>query len=124
MIKELQNFSQVEWDRCSNWLQNALDASGNLATLDQVKYLVLTSRAKFWVGKECAFITEILQYPDKKVLNLWLAGGDLAELLSFEPEVREYAKTRDCEVMMIQGRPGWQKVFKKTSKWVCILDEV
>ena len=120
----MQTSLQNEWDRCSKWLQDALDAAGNLATLDQVKSLVDEGKARFWPGKECAFVTEIVQYPNKRALNIWLAGGDLQEMLSFEPMVRAYAKDKGCDLLVIQGRPGWQKVFKKTPKWIGLVDEV
>jgi hypothetical protein len=125
VIKELQTSLQNEWDRCSKWLQDALDVSGNLATLDQVKALVDKSRAKFWFGKECAFVTEIVQFPNKRALNIWLAGGDLQELLTFKPEVHKYAKDRECDIVLIQGgRPGWHRVIKHPPRSVCVTYEV
>jgi hypothetical protein len=120
-----QNFLLNEhWTRCSTWLQNALDAAGNLATLDHVRSMVEENRAQFWPGRDCAVVTEVIDYPAKKGLNLWLAGGAMDELLTMQPAIRAYAKQQKCDIILIQGRPGWQKVFKKTPKWVCIVDEV
>jgi hypothetical protein len=114
----------TEWERCNNWLQAALDVAGNLATLEQVKALVDEGKARFWPGKECAFVTEIVQYPNKRALNLWLAGGNLQEILSFEPLLREYARDRNCDIICIQGRPGWRRAIKNPPRWVCVTYEV
>lgn len=114
-----------EWDRCSPWLQAALDHAGNLFSLDDVKQSVLRGEAMFLPGIEAAVVAEIRVFPQKRIFNCWLAGGDLEELkLAFAPTVRRYAKKSNCDAITIQGRPGWQRVFNMKQQGVVLTEEV
>ena len=115
---------QTEWQRCGPWIQAALDHAGNLFTLDDVWEVVAHGKAQFWPGNECALVTEIKQFPRKRILNVWLAGGKLEELIVMSHYIREYAKRWQCDAMMIQGRPGWQKIFPQRLKTVTLMEEV
>ena len=119
------NAFDQEWERCGPWLQAALDHAGNLFTLDDVKQAVLRGEATFHPGLNAAVITEIRVYPQKKIYNCWLAGGDIEELkLAFAPAVRKYAKRAGCDAITIQGRPGWKRVFNMREKGVVLTEEV
>jgi hypothetical protein len=114
-----------EWERCSQWLQAALDHAGNLFTLEDVKKAVIKGEAIFLPGLEAAVIAEIRVYPQKRIYNCWLAGGNLEELkLAFAPAIRRYAKRAGCDAITIQGRPGWQRVFNMHQKGVVLTEEV
>jgi hypothetical protein len=114
-----------EWERCGAWLQSALDHAGNLFALDDVKRAVLEGKAAFIPGIKAAVVTEVRIYPQKKIYNCWLAGGDLEELkMAFAPVIRAYAKKSGCDVITIQGRPGWRRVFNMREKGVVLTEEV
>jgi hypothetical protein len=114
-----------EWERCSPWVQAALDHAGNLFTLEDVKKAVIKGEAIFLPGLEAAVIAEIRVYPQKRIYNCWLAGGNLEELkLAFAPAIRRYAKRAGCDAITIQGRPGWQRVFNMRQKGVVLTEEV
>jgi hypothetical protein len=115
---------QTEWQRCSPWIQAALDYGGNLFHLDDVWDSIHRGQAQFWPGKECAMVTEIKQYPRKRLCNVWLAGGKLDELLEMSAYIREFARRHECDAMLVQGRPGWQKVFPQRLKTVTLMEEV
>jgi hypothetical protein len=114
-----------EWERCSPWVQAALDHAGNLFTLEDVKKAVIKGEAIFLPGLEAVVIAEIRVYPQKRIYNCWLAGGNLEELkLAFAPAIRRYAKRAGCDAITIQGRPGWQRVFNMRQKGVVLTEEV
>ena len=114
-----------EWERCSPWVQAALDHAGNLFSLEDVKKSVIKGEAIFLPGLEAAVIAEIRVYPQKRIYNCWLAGGNLEELkLAFAPAIRRYAKRAGCDAITIQGRPGWQRVFNMKQKGVVLTEEV
>ena len=114
-----------EWERCSPWVQAALDHAGNLFTLEDVKKAVIKGEAIFLPGLEAVVIAEIRVYPQKRIYNCWLAGGNLEELkLAFAPAIRRYAKRAGCDAITIQGRPGWQRVFNMHQKGVVLTEEV
>jgi Zn-finger nucleic acid-binding protein len=113
-----------EWERCGAWIQAALDHGGNCFTLDDVLETIQKGQAQFWPGKKCALVTEIKQYPRKRLCNVWLAGGDLDELIEMSVHVKAFAKNSGCDAIALQGRPGWQKIFPQRLKTVTLIEEV
>ena len=120
MNKELQ----IHWERCKPFIQEALDHAGNLCELEEVWTLVRLGEAQFWPGHECAVVTEIKEYPLKRVLNVWLGGGKLEEIKGMEPHIREFAENAGCSLILIQGRPGWKKIFGMKQLGVILSSEV
>jgi hypothetical protein len=115
---------QIHWERCKPFVQQALDHAGNLYELDDVWQLITASEAQFWPGYDCAVVTEIKDYPNKRVLNVWLGGGKLEEIKSMEPHIRKFAKNTGCNLILIQGRPGWKKIFGMKQLGVILSSEV
>lgn len=113
-----------EWNRCKQYLEPALEQAGDLFSMDDVWDLIVKNQAQFWPGKSCALVTEVKQYPKKRLVNVWLGGGDLEELKVMANYVREYAKHAGCDAITIQGRPGWQRVFGLKMKTVTLIEEV
>lgn len=99
-------------DRCRPWLQAALDRSNGTHEWQDVLALLEAGKAQFWPGNEAAMVTEILRHPRKSVMHIWLAGGDMAELLRMVPDVEIFGKMNGCEAIALDGRTGWQRVLK------------
>jgi hypothetical protein len=115
----------LEWERCAPWLQDALDAAGNWFALEDVKKVVLEGKAYFYPGMKAALVTEVRIYPRKRIYNCWLAGGDLEEIKkAFVPTIRMQAKKLQCDLITVQGRPGWKKVFNLKQRGVVLFEEV
>lgn len=101
-----------EWERCSPWLQAALDYCPT-HSLDDVLVEIASGEAMFWPGKAAAMVTQVVQHPQLKVCSFWLAGGDLDELVNkMRPEVEDWARSQGCERMITPGRFGWARVLK------------
>ena len=113
-----------EWERCGPWIQAALDHGGNLFSLNDVLEAIQNGQAQFWPGKDCALVTEIRIYPLKKICNVWLAGGNLEEIKQIVTYIRLFAKQTKCDAITLQGRPGWQKIYKERLKSVTLMEEV
>lgn len=103
---------EQEWTRCGPWLQAALDEAPTTHTLDDVRGMVLRGEAKFWPFEKSAFVTLIWTEPQAKTLHHWLVGGDLADLLSHQPDIEAYARSQGCTRLFIAGRPGWKRVLE------------
>ncbi len=114
----------AHWDRCAPWLQAALDRSGNTHALEDVRAAVRAGAATFWPGRACCLVTEVVQYPRKRVAVLWLAGGDLRELCAMAGFVRRWAKDNGCDRMQITGRPGWQRVLGARAAGTILTEEL
>jgi hypothetical protein len=105
-----------EWDRCSGWLQAALDYAPT-HNLSDVKALVEQCAVTFWPARRSALVTEINVFPRMTTFHFWLAGGEinrgaLRELLDeIHPKTVAYAREHGCNVMTTSGRPGWARVL-------------
>lgn len=114
--------------RCSPWLEAALGYTGGTHNLQDILDGVLRGEYQFWPGERCAVITEIMNFPRKRVFNFFLAGGDLKELEAMTPTMEAWAKFRECDSAMLTGRKGWLRTFLPgrgyTAKWQTLSKEI
>lgn len=102
------------------YIEDALEYTKGTHTLEDIWYGIVQGDFQFWPGEKSAVVTEIQIYPQTKVMHIFLAGGDLEELLQMEKSVRAYAKTIGCNSMSISGRRGWVRIFERDGwKEVC-----
>ena len=113
----MQDFD-TNWERCKPYLADTLEG---LWTLEAVEQEIREGRAVLWPMERSACVTQIHAHPKGRVLRLWLAGGDLQELLHFLPVADMYAAEQGCMAIEIEGRAGWEKVLTGYSKRRVIL---
>ena len=99
-------------DRCKKWIVDALKYAHNSHTFEQVIEIVKRGDAQLWAFKDSAIVTEIINYPQRRTLRFWLAGGNLETLLEVEPKIRKWSILYNCKAVEIIGRKGWGKVLK------------
>lgn len=104
---------RAEFDRCWPWLSEALRHGGDLHTRDSLWRLLASNRAQLWPLEHSAGVTFGFDYPNGRVLQIWLAGGVLDELLAYEPVVAEWAKENGYTHIEMTGRPGWKRALRK-----------
>jgi hypothetical protein len=104
---------QEELIRCKEWIQSALDKGGNTHDFIDVVEGVLKGSMQLWSGEKGCAVTEIVVYPKKKVLHVFLAGGKLEQITDMHADAVKWAKTQGCQGMTIAGRPGWKKILDK-----------
>lgn len=97
-----------EWKRCAPWLERALD--GTYAIQD-VWTDVWAGRAQFWPLERSAAVTRIHDYPQASVLRIWLAGGEMDDLLANMWRLEEFARETGCKAIELEGRKGWERVM-------------
>lgn len=100
-------------DHCQFWIENALAYSGGTHTFDDVKQGILDSRFQLWPAERGCAVTEIVVYPQKKVLHVFLAGGEMDQIIAMIDSAVEWSKAQGCSSMTIAGRPGWSRVLAK-----------
>lgn len=103
---------ESEFERCRVWIEDALEYSGGLYGLEDLRQGVARGTYQLWPGKASACITELCRYPQANVVNVVFGGGDLTELLEMAPTVLGWAKANGAEYATIHGRPGWARAFK------------
>lgn len=99
------------WLRLRDKLAPALEREGWLFSLDDVWQAVQNEQAQFWPGQNSAVVTEIRIYPATKVLNVWLAGGELDEIRQMLPLIRQFGHMNHCSKITMQGRKGWARAL-------------
>lgn len=98
--------------RCKPWLEAALELSGGTHTLDDVVQAIIKGEMQFWPAPKGCAVTEIVNYPRKKVLHIFLAGGEMEQIIDMDDSAVEFAKMNGCTGMSIAGRKGWKRVLK------------
>lgn len=98
-----------EWKRCKPYIIAALEYANHSHGIDDVYRAVSIGNAQFHPLENSAIVTEIVDYPKKSVCRIWLAGGDLDELIQAEKHIAVWAKSIGCHGLEIVGRKGWER---------------
>ena len=99
--------------RCREWIQSALDKGGDTHSFIDVVDGVVGGKMQLWSGKKGCAVTEIVVYPNKKVLHVFLAGGKLEQITDMHKDAVQWAKAQGCDGMTLSGRKGWLKILNK-----------
>ena len=97
--------------RCRGWIEDALDFGGNTHDFEDIVKAVFSGHMQLWANERGCAVTEMVVFPKKKMLNVFLAGGDMDQILDMESACEEFAKMNDCDGLTIAGRKGWKKVL-------------
>ena len=115
IIKVPQEDLHIVWNEVEPLIKKALDDT--YTARDILDGLVKNSFQLFisWENKvESAVITEVIQYPQKKVCRYFLAGGSNINnwLEPIQQEIEKFAKYNQCDAIEIAGRKGWLRKLK------------
>ena len=102
----------TEFERVWPLLEKALAVYGNTHSKDDLRSLIERGQASLWPMENSAFVTEIVRYPKLTAINTWLAGGDMAELMTWRPFIEEWAKERGVNRVTLRAREGWERVLR------------
>jgi hypothetical protein len=101
----------AEWERCGDYIEDALEYAEFSHTLEDVLRVVLAGDAQFWPRDDAALVTEIIDYPQRRTLRFWLAGGNLKTLQKLEIGAIEWSRLWGCTACEIIGRRGWVRAL-------------
>ena len=101
-----------ELERCRPWIEAALEHSGGTHTFEDIVDGLRTGHLQFWPAPKGCLITEIVIFPQKKTINVFLGGGELEQLSDMHEDVIKWAKSQGCTAATINGRAGWVRAFK------------
>ncbi len=107
---------EEELIRCRKWIQSALNKGGNTHEFKDIVDGIISGNMQLWLGANGCAITEIVVYPNKKVLHVFLAGGDkglgIEQITDMHDDAIEFGKQQGCVGMTVTGRKGWKKVLQ------------
>ena len=95
------------------YIEAALEYADGTHLYEDVVVGVLQGRMQLWPLSDGCLVTEIVTYPRKKVVNCFLGGGDMKEMITKQQEIIEWAKEHGCTSAAITGRFGWERAFLK-----------
>ena len=108
-----------EFRRCEPYIQSALDYAHDTFNLQDIADGMARGDLQLWPGLNSAIITQIVDYPRKKVIHVFLAGGNMDEVKQLENDLSVWGKQQGCEAVTLVGRPGWTKSFLKDIGYKC-----
>ena len=101
--------------RCKDWIQSALNKGGDTHDFKDVVDGIMSGNFQLWLGTNGCAVTEIVVYPNKKVLHVFLAGGDqgqgIEQITDMHDDAMAWGKQQGCDGMPVTGRRGWKKVL-------------
>ena len=101
-----------DWARCGPWLDAALAHAGRTHALADVRAMVDAGAAQAWAGARSAMVTVVEDDPRERRLLIWLAGGDLGELVErLRPAAEAWARSQGCRRALVIGRAGWERAL-------------
>lgn len=95
--------------RWADGLNRALEYAGSTHNLQDLYLLIRKGEAQLWGKGDSCVVTEIKQYPRKRVLNIWLATGERDECYALAEWVVDWATQLGCDLVTFTGRRGWER---------------
>ena len=109
MINDNVEF-QALWDAVAPLVEKSLDrCADGTWQVDDVREAVLDGRCQFWPGGDAVAISELLHFPRKTALNVWIVGGNMQTLYGMFPSFEAFARANNCYAIYGSGRKGWQR---------------
>lgn len=94
------------------WLRGAIERGGGTHSFQDVMAKVLAGDFQLWVGPDGAAVTQVVDFPQKRVLHVLYAGGEMQQIIDFQESAATWGRALGCSEMTLSGRMGWQRVLK------------
>ncbi|WP_304171446.1 hypothetical protein [Phenylobacterium aquaticum] len=98
----------MSWSRWRAWLLPALEDGTEAELLADLR----GGRAQLWAGERAAMVTQVADETAGRALHVWLAGGDLSDILALKPGVEAWGRAQGCDYVTINGRRGWARILR------------
>ena len=102
---------EIEWQRCKPWIEKAVKHQDEYS-IEDVEEILRQGFFTLWPGKNSAIITQIVNFPQIKAINIHFAGGEFQELQSMLSNIEQFAKDTGIKRLYLGGRKGWIRKLK------------
>lgn len=108
------------WHHVLPMLEKSLGYADGKYSAEKILGFLLSKQMQLWIAIRAgspeirAFaITEIIHYPEKKVMLIMFASGKKScEWIHFIEELKGFAQHHDCRSIEIYGRKGWERKLR------------
>jgi len=113
------DYVEQAWEYVEDYIADSLKHGVGEYTTDDIKQLCQSKQMQLWIKWDDeevkgAFVTQILNYPQMKILLVLLLGGN--DFIKWRDEVDEvllkFGKEHNCKFVEFFGRKGWTKFLK------------
>lgn len=101
-------------------LKDMLEESGGLYTVEDVLDYIDKGRMQSFATDRTWVVTQVHDFPRKKVLDIVFVVGEMEDLQEIEPRLEEFRKEIQADCMSATGRMGWLKRHFKDWKPVSV----
>lgn len=108
-------------DRCRPWIEAALEYANGTATIEDIEERIADGRLQLWPAEKGCVLTEFVEFPQKTVLNIAFAGGEMGQLKDMMDSIAAFAKINGASAVTITGRPGWARVWPDFKPWHVVI---
>tara|TARA_R110000751_G_scaffold17054_1_gene53184 strand:- start:4891 stop:5286 length:396 start_codon:yes stop_codon:yes gene_type:complete len=102
---------EIQWEKCKPLIEKAVKYQ-DAYTIEYIEDKIKNGTALLWPGKESAFITEVVVYPNYHVLNILCFSGNYDEFEKMYPTIENFAKEIKAKKLIAGGRKGWLRKIK------------
>lgn len=91
-------------------IDTALLRGGDHLRYADLVALARVGKAQFWANETAAVATEVLKYPQRSIMNCFMAAGELRGLFRMQDVITDFAREHHCSHMICHGRVAWGAV--------------
>jgi hypothetical protein len=90
-------------------LRKALKVAGDTYTFEDILFEIDQGNMQSFAEGESWVVTQIVDFPQKRFLEIVFAIGNLDELKAIYPRLEDFARDNVCDGLRAFGRPGWMR---------------
>lgn len=99
----------VKFKECEKYIRDALEYCNGTHELQDVADQISKGELQLWPARETALVSQLINYPKRKSIHIFLAGGNIDELINMEESVFSWARSQGCDMLTFSGRLGWSR---------------
>lgn len=102
--------AENSWTRWRAEFAKAVD--GSYHSIEAIEASLSAGRCELLDAGDCAFVVEIMRYPNATACQVLWAAGTIEAILIAGDAIHEWARRKGCDEMLIEGHPAWQRALK------------
>lgn len=90
-------------------VERILERSGGLYSIADVLERVQSGDMQSFSINNSWVVTQVIDFPQRKIIDIVFAMGKLAEVESLEAQIIEFGRKHGASLIITNGRKGWHK---------------